>query len=168
MGINIPDSLFNKYNDVVDVMISRFGVKCTLVYPPKRERCGNCITQTMGRRSANVYRPGGPVPFSRGMICPLCGGNGFRDIENTEEITLRVYWRMKDWIDVGFQVDVQDGFIQTIGYMSDLPKINKAKEIIVNKDIQKYETLRFSRASEGFPQGFKQNRFVVCHWKRSG
>ena len=77
-------------------------------------------------------------------------------------------WRMKDWIDVGFQVDVQDGFIQTIGYMSDLPKINKAKEIIVNKDIQKYETLRFSRASEGFPQGFKQNRYVVCHWKRSG
>ena len=49
-------------------------------------------------------------------------------------------------------------------------KKNKMKKIDkgINKDIQKYETLRYSRASEGFPQGFKQNRYVVCHWKRSG
>ena len=33
---------------------------------------------TMGGRSVNYYRSGGPIPFNRGTPCPLCGGKGFK------------------------------------------------------------------------------------------
>ena len=76
MAINIPDSVYAKFNEAVDAMISEFGVACTLVYPAKRVACSNCITDTIGRRSGNRYRTGGPIPFARGMVCPYCGGSG--------------------------------------------------------------------------------------------
>ncbi len=166
MAINIPSGAFDKYNEGADAMIGSFGVACQLVYPEKRTRCSNCITNTMGGRSSSVYRAGGPVSFPRGMPCPWCNGKGYFSSESTEDITLRLYWRTKDWIDVGFQVDVPANYIQTIGYIKDLPKINKAKQLITNKEIRGYETFRFQRVGEGYPHGFKQNRYVINFWER--
>ena len=36
MAINIPESVYTKFNEVVDTMITEFGVPCTLVYPEKQ------------------------------------------------------------------------------------------------------------------------------------
>jgi hypothetical protein len=166
MAISIPSGAFDKYNEGADEMINSFGVTCQLVYPEKRTRCENCITNTMGGRSSNIYRSGGPISFPRGMPCPWCNGKGFLISESTEDIVLRVYWRTKDWIDVGFKVDVPANYVQTIGYIKDLPKIEKAKQLITNKDIKGYETWRFQRAGEGYPHGFKQNRYIINFWER--
>lgn len=167
MAINIPDAVFTKYKELADAMISTFGILCTLVYPEFRNRCENCITNTIGGRSSNTYRSGGPIPFNRGLVCPLCNGRGFKLTENTEDITLRVYWNKKDWVDVDFQVDVPDNFVQTIGYISDLPKLNRCKQIIINKNVSGYETYRFVRASESYPFGLKQDRYVATFWRRA-
>ena len=167
MAINIPESVYTKFNEAVDAMITEFGVTCTLVYPEKRESCSNCITDTIGRRSGNRYITGGPVPFARGMICPYCGGSGFKSIENTEDITMRVYWAKKDWVKTGIQVDIPNSAVQTKTYLTNLPKINKAKEVIINKNIDGHEVFRFTKTGESVTHGLQHNRYIITFWKRS-
>jgi hypothetical protein len=168
MAINIPSSVFDTYNEAVLL----FTRTATLVYPEKRSDCPNCkiITLGTGGRSASIYQEGGPIPFQRGMPCPYCNGQGFKAEEATQDITLRIYWNRKFWIDVGIPIDIPDGSIQTIAYMTDLEKIEKCKYMIPNYDgIEKYDESRYTRMGPSYPQGFKQNdtKYIVTFWKRS-
>ena len=162
MAINLPPSVFAKFNEAIRL----FERTATLTYAEKRDRCGNCIPNTIGGRSANVYRNGGPLPFSRGSLCPLCNGRGFKFIETKESVQLRIYHRKRDWVDTGIQVDVPNNVIQTVGKMSDYEKLTKAKELLV--DIGTYNKMRYKRMGEPFIQGFKQNpvQYVVIFWER--
>ena len=140
MAINIPSSVFDTYNDAV-LLFTRTAV--------------------------SLYRSGGPYPFDRGMPCPYCNGKGYKAVESTDEITLRIYWNRKAWVDIGIPIDVPDGSIQTISYMTDLPKINKAKYLIPNYDgIEDYTKMKYERSGNSYPQGFKQNttKYIVTFW----
>ena len=167
MAINIPESVYTKFNEAVDVMITEFGVPCTLVYPEKQTACTNCITDTIGRKSGNRYRTCGPIPVARGMMCPLCHGSGFKDSENSDEITMRLYWRGRDWVKTGIQVDIANDVVQTITYLKHLPKINKAKEVIINKNVQGHETLRYVKMGESITNGLQHNRYIITYWQRA-
>tara|TARA_R100000008_G_C3584317_1_gene170969 strand:+ start:1195 stop:1686 length:492 start_codon:yes stop_codon:yes gene_type:complete len=162
MGLNIPTSVFNKLNEAILL----FNRTCTLVYPEKKERCINCFTNTIGGRSVNSYRSGGPVSFNRGSLCPLCGGEGFKNVEFTKDVELRVYYNRKEFIDVGVEADIPSNVIQTVGLMSDYADIMKAKELLVSVGSQNQG--RYKRISEPYPQGFKQNptQYVVIFWER--
>ena len=162
MALNLPSSAFTKLNEAILL----FNRTCTLVYPERRQTCENCVTNTFGGRSTNTYRSGGPIPFSRGANCPLCGGDGYKDVETTDSIELRIYYNRRDFIDVGFNADVPNNVIQTVGYMDDFEKITKAKELLV--DIGKHDKGRYKRISEPYNQGFKQNptQYVVIFWER--
>ena len=94
MAISIPNSVFNTYNEAVQL----FERTAKLVYPEKKENCPNCYLDTMGTRTRSVsfYRTGGPAPFERGMPCPLCDGKGYKMIETTEDIEVRIYWERKN------------------------------------------------------------------------
>jgi len=168
MGINIPSSVFDVYNEAILL----FARSATLVYPEKKEDCPNCIMSTMGtsNRSVSIYQPGGPYPFERGMPCPYCGGKGYKATEATDDITLRIYWDRKNWVKTGAEISIPDMAIQTIAYMTDLEKINKAKYLIPSYDgIEKYDTsAKYERSGASFPQGFKQNsvKYVVTFWTR--
>tara|TARA_A100001515_G_C4488869_1_gene182579 strand:- start:92 stop:607 length:516 start_codon:yes stop_codon:yes gene_type:complete len=168
MAINIPSSVFTTYNEAVLL----FTRTATLVYPEKKEDCPNCILDTMGTRTRSIsrYQPGGPYPFERGMPCPYCNGQGYKAIETTEDITLRIYWDRKFWVDIGASIDIPDGGIQTISYMTDLDKIKKCKYMIPKYDgIENYDTsAKYEKAGSSYPQGFKQNetKYVVTFWKR--
>ena len=120
----------------------------------------------MGGRSVNYYRSGGPIPFSRGVLCPLCGGKGFRNSEATDSVELRIYHNKRDFINVGFEVDVPNNVIQTVGYMSDYVKLTRAKELLI--DIGTHNKGRYKRISEPYTQGFKQNptQYIVIFWER--
>jgi len=168
MAISIPSSVFDTYNEAV-LLFTRTG---TLVYPEKREACPNCYMDTMGTRNRSVssYKAGGPYPFERGMPCPYCNGKGYKAIETTEDITLRIYWNKKYWVDIGIPLDIPDGSIQTIGYMTDLPKINKSKYLIPKYDgIEAYDDMKYERMGMSYPQGFKQNttKYIVTFWSRT-
>ena len=168
MAISIPSSVFDTYNEAVLL----FTRTATLVYPERREECPNCYMDTMGtrNRSVSVYKVGGPYPFERGMPCPYCNGKGYKAVETTEDITIRIYWDRKNWIDVGIPIDISDGSIQTIVYMTDLPKINKAKYLIPKYDgIEKYDDMNYERSGMSYPQGFKQNttKYIVTFWSRT-
>ena len=162
MAIQLSGKVFTKFNEAIKL----FERTATVVYPEKRERCGNCITNTIGGRAANFYRSGGPISFNRGSICPLCGGVGFKLIENKDTVNLRIYHDRKNWVNVGFEVDIPNNTIQTVGYMSDYAKLTKAKELLV--DIGSYNQMRYKRTGEPIPQGFKQNptQYIVMFWER--
>tara|TARA_R100000700_G_C3089551_1_gene91542 strand:- start:101 stop:616 length:516 start_codon:yes stop_codon:yes gene_type:complete len=168
MAINIPSSVFDTYNEAVLL----FTRTAKLFYPEKKEDCPNCILDTMGtrNRAITMYQPGGPYPFERGMPCPYCGGQGYKASENTDEITLRIYWDRKSWVNVGVPIDIPDGSIQTIAFMTDLTKINQCKYMVPNYDgIENYDTsAKYQKAGTSFPQGFKQNttKYVVTFWNR--
>ena len=168
MAINIPSSVFDTYNEAVLL----FTRTATLVYPEKKEDCPNCILDTMGtgNRSISMYQPGGPYPFERGMPCPYCGGQGYKAIESSDEITLRIYWDRKSWINVGTPIEIPNGSIQTIAFMTDLPKIEQCKFMLPKYDgIEKYDpNAKYQKAGVSFPQGFKQNdtKYVVTFWTR--
>jgi len=162
-SISIHQSVFDIFNDAVKL----FNRKVTLVFADKVERCGNCITNTIGGRSIHVYRTNGPIPFGRGMQCPLCGGAGNKRTAQTEDFSMRVYHRQRDFLAVpNFEVNVPSNYIQTIFYLDDMPDVMKAKEILI--DIGKYDSGRYKRATEPFVQGFKQNntQYGVCFWEQ--
>jgi len=168
MAINIPSSVFNTYNEAVLL----FTRTAKLVYPEKKEACPNCYLDTMGTRTRSVskYKTGGPIPFERGMPCPYCGGKGYKAIEATDEITLRIYWDRRSFVKVTENIDIPNGAIQTIAYMADLDKINKCKYLIPIYDgIENYDTGRFEKNGPSYPQGFKQNdtKYVVTFWNRA-
>ena len=162
MALNLPSSAFTKLNEAILL----FNRTCNLVYPERRQKCENCATNTFGGRSVNFYRAGGPIPFNRGALCPLCGGDGFKNVETTESVELRIYYRRKDFIDVGFNADIPNNVIQTVGYADDYEKITKAEELLV--DVGKHNQGRYKRISEPYNQGFKQNptQYIVIFWER--
>ena len=162
MAIKLPASVFTKLNEAILL----FNRTCTVVYPETREKCTNCLNNTFGGRSVNFYRTGGPIPFNRGTPCPLCGGKGFKSIEATDSVEVRIYYRRRDFIDVGFQADVPNNVVQTVGYMSDYVKLTRAKELLV--DTGTYNKGRYKRISEPYVQGFKQNptQYIVIFWER--
>ena len=159
MAITIPSAVFTKYKEFADGMISNFGVTCQLIYTEKIEEISESVPRPKQRRSLNIRDRNDTAGFARGT-------KKYKTTENTEDITLRVYWNKKDWVKIG-EIQVPDGSIQTIGYLSDLPKLNKAKALIANKDVSGHEEYRFVKAAEPLPYGLKQDRYVVCFWSRS-
>ena len=162
MALNLPASAFTKLNEAILL----FNRTCTIVYPEKSEKCENCVTNTFGGRSTNFYRSGGPIPFNRGTNCPLCGGEGFKNVESTESVELRIYYNKREFIDVDINADVPNNVIQTVGYMNDYEKLVKAKELVV--DVGDADKGRYKRISEPYNQGFKQNptQYIVIFWER--
>ena len=160
MPIDIPDSVFTKYYDVVDSTFNIFGVTCQLISIEKRE--------------VIVYNPDDNIPDKNSINNHRRGGGthkrGTKTIKETEVLTdikLKVYWDQKQWTGITKDIVVPDGSIQTIGFMTDLPKVLSAKQLLVHKDIKDYKEIRFERVGEHVPLGLKQNRYFACFWKRT-
>lgn len=161
MTIDIPNSLFDKYNEACDTFLENpfFSKQVTLIYPSKKEECSNCNTSMIGDSSTNTYRHGGPMPFGFGS-CPLCGGNGLRETEITDTIRLRLYFNRKDWIKVVSGINIPDAAAMIIGYMTDLPKLRKCSEIVVSIDNNQAE-FRLNLIGVPIPHGFGQRYFLA-------
>jgi len=82
------------------------------------------------------------------------------------DIKLKVYWDAKQWIGATGSIQVPDNSIQTIGFMDDLPRVLKAKSLIVHKGIKDLKEMRFQRFGEHIPIGIKQNRYFARFWSR--
>jgi len=158
MPVNIPESVFTKYYDVVDSTFNIFGVTCQLVYIEKVEEISNSYNNIPSNHSVNAHRRPQDNYKRQNKV--------FRDVEKTEDIKLKVYWDSKSWTKTAGIV-VPENAIQTIFYATDLPKIVRAKELIVHKDIKDYKEMRFKMSGEPFPMGLRQNRYFGCFWERT-
>src|SRR5210317_637067 len=128
MPISVPSSVFDKYFDVIDSTFDIFGVTCQLVsieqveeivYPDNNYPVINSINDTIIEGDYNI------------------GTTTIKEVENLTDIKLKVYWDAKEFIAVGnSELNVPDGSIQTIGFMSDLQAVLAAKQLIVHKGIK--------------------------------
>ena len=158
MPVNIPESVFTKYYDVVDSTFNIFGVTCQLVYIEKVEEISNSYNNIPSNHSVNAHRRPQDNYKRQNKV--------FRDVEKTEDIKIKVYWDSRSWTKTAGIV-VPENAIQTIFYATDLPKIVRAKELIVHKDIKDYKEMRFKMSGEPFPMGLRQNRYFGCFWERT-
>lgn len=158
MPINVPESVFQKYYDVIDSTFTIFGVVCQLVYTETIEEISNTYDNVPSNLSINAHRNGQDQYRKENKV--------FREVEKIEDIKIKVYWSKKDFIKVGGDIVVPNNAIQTIFFATDLPKITRAKQLIVHKGIKDLQEMRFQRLGEPFPMGLRQNRYFGCFWQR--
>ena len=159
MPVSIPESVFDKYYDVVDSTFTIFGVTCQLVYVEKVEEISNTFDNVPSNKSINSHRRRGQGQYKR-------QNKVVKEVEKTEDIKLKVYWDSKSFVKPGGNIVVPDNSIQTIFFASDMGKVVRAKELIVHKDIKDKKEMRFQRAGEPFPMGLRQSRYFGCFWER--
>lgn len=165
--VKIPQAVFDQYNAVMDDFITdNFGVNCRLSYQALQVECPNCIVDLIGHKSSNLYKSGGPQPFNDGMICPYCNGEGFRLDTPEEVVKVRVYWTKKEWLKLGDNVNIPDGSVQVIGFMTDMPKFKRANHCHILSDQIGANDYKFALSAEVFPWGFKKNRYFVGYLTR--
>lgn len=164
--VTIPSGVFTKYREYADAMIDQFGINCTIYYPSKREVCSNCVADGIGNKSGNVFKSGGHAnAFNRG--CVYCGGNGYKEVEYTDTISLRVYHRASDFRKVTtLNVDIPEGTIMVIGYIYDLPKFERANYIKINTSQEAYREFKYERQGEPRIHGLQHNRYFLCFMSR--
>ena len=158
MAINVPESVFDKYFEVIDSTFTIFGVTCQLVSITLEEIPYDPNNNIPDNNNINIHRRHDDQ-FDRGE-------KSYREVETLEDIKLKVYWDNRSFVKVGSNIAVPDNSIQTIGMMTDLPKIINAKQLIVHKGIKDYSVMRFQRAGEHFPMGLRQDRYFGCFWER--
>jgi hypothetical protein len=158
MAIIVPESVFDKYYDVIDSTFSIFGVDCILVFTDVTEEASS-NDNIPNVPSINVHRRN-QDQFKR-------DNKNLKQTEKFEDIRLKVYWDSKDFIKPTTNLVLQNNSIQTIFFLSDLQKINRAKELIVHKGIKDIQEMRFKKLGQPFPMGLRQNRYCGCFWEPS-
>lgn len=168
-SFSYPSALIDEYEWIMDSFIDGdLGAECTLVYPPKYDECNNCYLDLATGRSNNIYKTGGPNPFTNHTVCPVCGGEGRLTVETTDSVRLRVYTNPKDWKNIGVKLNIPEGSAQIIGYFTDLPKIQRAKYIWVFVDLEGIQRWKYVSSSEPLPWGLRGSRYFIMMVKRYG
>lgn len=154
--------------DAIDDLIDQLGKEVTLTYPSVTIDCPNCVFDPTTQRSAGIYKPGGPRPFNRGTICPVCRGTGRLANQVTGKVKLLCHWDVKNF---NFPLDTiatPYSLVQTKGYMSDLPKILQSRRIV----LQPPETnlsYTFELWGEPIDAGnIVPGRYFTAIWRRVG
>ena len=165
----IPIDVIESHEYVADALLEGpLGHKCDLVYPVTRNSiCPNCVYSPRKKKSSNMYKTGGPVFFKNNTVCPWCGGSGKSSKPVTEEIKLRIYWSQKEWSIFG-PIENPDSSAMIIGFMRDLPKIEKADRILLNKDTEVFRKWVCERSGEAIPWGLAQDRYFAQMLRRVG
>lgn len=159
----------NIYNEAIDILLSSTGLTtpCKLVYEStKPQACPNCVFDPMSKKSANIYKTGGPLVFANGQTCPYCLGHGTTtNFINEEEVYFALLTNSKDFI--SYNVNEPNIVAQTICSINYLDKIRKCSKIIFNSNITSLSNNIFIRANEPQPVGLGDNRYIFTNWARS-
>ena len=172
-GIITPE-LKTLFTNMIDALLEdgSLVVPCRLIFgDTKWTDCPNCKFNSVTGRSANIYEPGGPIPFNQG-VCPYCGGLGRTPTaDTTSSVNYIVLWDYKSWFNWNGSNEGSrspKGLLQTMSAISTITDIKKAKEIVINTDIEKYTTHRFTRDGEPNPCGFGSSAYIFTMWKKAG
>lgn len=166
----IDDGTRAVITDALDDIITEFGKMHRIVYPPRWVSCNNCHADPIGKKSTNKWKTGGPLPFDRGAICPMCNGNGGHHVEEvTEEIQLKVEWSpAKFWHPVpGVPIRAPYSVCQTKGYMSDFHKLVQADHLVLQLPVEPIVRAKFYLSGSPIsPGNIIQDRYLVATWEQ--
>lgn len=176
--INIDAATRQEMQSVLDDLINEFALECRLVYPPSYASCDNCTADILGINSSNHWKTGGPMPFPDMTTCPLCGGTGKRANEATELINLKCVFNpiferqlpgLKNLQLDKINIRLANAILKTRGFMTDVPKVMRATELIVNIPIEGYIRAKYTRITEPLDKNtFVSGRYFNCFWERVG
>lgn len=152
-------------------LIIELGKDCRLYYDPTIVECANCYFDEATGRSSNQYKPGGPVSFSDGMVCPVCGSKGLLETENTEVIRLLLdkdpkYRYRNDFYTLN-NIRMPQFDISSKGFLTDLPKIQKCRYMVAQISLEPYIVEKYVLV--GTPtdtSNIVQNKFFAAGWRR--
>lgn len=161
----IPSAFFDTHEWVSDALLdSIVGYDCTLIYPPSFTECPNCLFDPSTGRSSRIYKDGGPVPFTNYTICPWCSDDGRLTVNHEETVQFRIYTQSSSWIKfpgLTNLIEHPEGYAQIIGYLTDLPKVQRCIEIILYAHVENIQRIRCKTAGEAVPHGFRKNRYFI-------
>jgi len=153
-----------------DALIDNLGRPFRLVYPAKLVPCVNCTVNPVTGKSSNIWKTGGPFPFATGSICPDCGGSAFKAIEYSDTAILLVEDNPKSLnaLAKSLNINLPEGAIQIIGYLKDLPKVQRA-DYIVDANYEGFTSSRYKKiGNEFFSNNIVQTRYFDCLFQRAG
>jgi len=166
------------FTDAIDSLVADDGctVPCTLAFgDTKCIVCNNCVFNTATQMSGGAYKTGGPIPFKTGGLCPLCNGRGKLTVECTEEnIKLLVIWDARKFQGLGRGIVNNRAsnsakkptvFAQTMSRVEYYPKLNAAKHIILNTDVDTYNHNKYKKITEGEFCGLSASTYVIFTWQ---
>ena len=161
MAIKIPQSVFDKYYEVVDSTFDIFGVMCQLAYIDTLQE----IPATSGYMNIVPTDPSISMHRHNNALVQR-EGRAFQDVERLEDVKMKVYWDAKHFTNVGGDMVLPDGAIQTIFFATDLARVMQCKNLIAHKGIEDLIEYRFQRVGDPFPMGIGLTRYFGCFWKR--
>jgi hypothetical protein len=144
-------TFFQKFYDIADQFITNpymSNSECKIIYKDIESyttSLGNPFAET----GTNNFRSGTPNERS------------YKENIKSDIIRLRVYESSKNWIKSG-NIEIKDGRVQVIGFMTDIAKIKRASEIILFSDNPEYGSYKYELASDPFPHSFGRDRYFIA------
>lgn len=147
--------------DAIADLIDQVGLSCRLYYPPRLIPCTNC--------SNGYYVNGGPMPFTFG-VCPLCNSQGVHAEEVYSDVVFLINWQPKAWtlpIENNYNIRSSHGFIQTKGYIKDLPSVRQCNYLKV-MDIEGYGEVKYKLKGEAVDNAsLAAGYYFFALWERT-
>jgi hypothetical protein len=165
----INKHFINLHVQMITEVIRGCSVPCTLLYgDTKFTECPNCVWSVFNKRSSNVYKADGPIPFTTG-VCPYCGGAGRLTETSKEDLDLAVIHDQKGWYPISANIQSPLGVVQTVTLTDGLyDKLRRAKEIITNTEISASTVQKYKRITEPEICSFGHSKFILTMWERIG
>lgn len=159
------------YDNAIDALLEddALTVPCRMEFGiTKNTECPNCLTDPINRTSANKYRPGGPVSFVTGTICPTCNGLGFLPIESSETFNMAVIWNdnRSKFIKLGLNLDNSKTYAQSICHAEHYPAIVQSRRACLNTDLAGYGLQTYLREGDPTPYKMGNKTYIVTMWSR--
>ena len=151
----IPDCVRTKYDIVASGMIDELGIDCTVVYPPVNIETSKSVP--LFKQKNTMLQTSDPYGFN-------IGAENYVTTETTGIVRLRCYWSQRDWRKLS-SVDLAEGSCMSIGYLSDLPKLQKADHILIHTEVG--HQFKFIKAAEPIVHGLTK-KYLMSFWKRNG
>jgi hypothetical protein len=161
------------FNYAIDALLedTALTVTCRIYYgTTKNTQCPNCILDNNARVSANQYKPGGPVSFATGSICPMCGGIGFIASDTSETFNMAIiygYNRTK-FIQTGQNLKEGVFYVQSVCKLDRFPNLKNAKEAVFDTSVEGIGKYKFERYGDPTPVNFGTTPYIVTNWTRKG
>lgn len=160
------------YKEAIDALISinGLGTPCRLSYNSNittATDCNNCLIDPIYKKSMGKYNGSGPRAFPEGAICPVCNGEGYITINNSEVIYMAILVSEKTWIDIGLdRTKLPNGSLQSISKADTFTKIINSYSMSISDQNGINNNLLYERNGDPTYVGFGSNDYIITMWKR--
>jgi hypothetical protein len=162
-------SFYQTFVDAIDALLADGGctVACTFIYSGQKfTTCNNC--------QGGIYRPGGPIPYPNGKLCPVCFNKKIVNSTDSETHNMAVIFDSKQWRILGRSIDCRASntvnsprsFAETMTRIEMYPKIKAVDYIILDSDNSTLMKNKYQRIGEPEPCGLNSMEYLITAWKK--